>query len=130
MTPPLSSPRPGPRLPRRLFLALGLGAAQAAAGPRNWQTATIQSVEFEPQAPVGQYPGMKKGIRYAFLLENGDEIIAYHVSATVFSGFRTELAAKGDRVKIELKKRVLRVEGKDGKVHKLDVQRTTARPPK
>jgi hypothetical protein len=105
-----------------LLLALTLIGAD-----KEWQSGTVVSVDYEPQAPAGQYPGQKKGVRY--VIQSGEqEIICYHISATVFSGYREDLYKSKEPVKFRIQKKNVFTLGPDSKEHKLDLYRSNIKP--
>jgi hypothetical protein len=109
------------------LIATVLVALAILGADKEWQTGTVVSVDYEPQAPAGQYPGQKKGVRY--VIQAGDqEIICYHISATVFSGYREDLFKPKESIKLRIQKKNVFALGPDSKEHRLDLFRSNIKP--
>ncbi len=116
---------------RSLGIAGLLVAAQLGFGAPNsnpWQVAKVISISYNQKAPAGDYAGQKKGVQYVLSLPDGNQVTAYDLAATVFSGFPKDRASEGDSVKVRLKGSRLWLLSAKGKQRKLYIGKTSKRP--
>jgi len=85
----------------RLIGIVLMGATALMAGEKKWKEAKVESVEYETSSPVGEQGA--KAVEYTMVMPDGARLQAYHVSYSVFSGYRKDLSKAGSTARVSLK---------------------------